>query len=452
MRVLYMLCSSFILLSAPAWSQLPEQTVSSRVTADEPIFNGGPSMPVGLISDMMVWGNFNDSEIVDSGGAVWSFKWDGMKWVQVQKITPPNPVKGDWFGWSLAVEEQVDTGEAWLVVGAHKTDSESGAVHLYQREGDLWVFKQTLTAPGVNWYGYDVDINVDIAAGQDDFQWDLVAGAPLHRFAGNTSNTGTVFVSTLNALGLWTPGAIPLGAETLPVNNSLFGHSVALDGDVIIAGGPLTRVDGNNSAGAVIVFTRGTFSPFAGNTPVFNPDPVTDAINGAQFGTDVDVVKQLTPPRNPTGDYIFVVGAPSSTTANPHGTVYILEPGDGSAFQTLPRPENLQGNDKYGIAVKFREDLEGGDHQILACSRGPGLGASGGIYVYDQPALDQPWAPIGQLVLDGIDVAPGNSGQICQNLAAWNSQVAIAVPNSLPGNDAVYSNIVVLLNTGFEDP
>jgi hypothetical protein len=69
-------------------------------------------MPVGLISDMMVVGNHTDSDLFNNAGAVWSFKWNGTDWVQVQKITPPSAAANMWFGWSLAVEEQVDTGEA----------------------------------------------------------------------------------------------------------------------------------------------------------------------------------------------------------------------------------------------------------------------------------------------------------------------------------------------------
>jgi hypothetical protein len=89
-----------------------------------------------------------------------------------------------------------------LAVGAHQTNGYQGAVHLYKRDGDNWVFKQTLTTVGIDWYGYDVDINVDIPAGEAVYQWDLVVGAPSHRFDPNAHDTGTVFVSSLNNLGL----------------------------------------------------------------------------------------------------------------------------------------------------------------------------------------------------------------------------------------------------------
>ena len=407
-------------------------------------------MPVGVISDLMVVGNWNDSDLANNAGAVWSFKWNGVDWVEQQKITPPGAEANMAFGWSLAVDEQVDTGEAWLAVGAPQTNSNRGAVHLYERVGDNWDFRQTLTTEDQDFYGFDVDINVDIRAGQAEFQWDLVAGAPSYRFDGNGFNTGTVFVSTLNNLNEWTPGAIPLGAETLPGNNPQYGRSVALDGDVIIAGGPSLQVDGNNGAGAVIVFTRGQFSPFAGNTPVPNPDPVSNEPSGAGFGTDVDVVKQLTPPRNPTGNYYFLVGAPNPTSANQSGSVYIIN--SSSGMQTLVRPQDVQGNDRFGKAVRFSEDLEGGDHRILAGTRGPGNGLSGAVYVYDQAQLNQPWEPIAELVISEPDQSPGNTAKVCESVAAWNANglLAIATSNALVGDDAVYINTPPLLKDGFE--
>lgn len=260
-----------------------------------------------------------------------------------------------------------------------------------------------------------------------------------------------MFFSFLNNLGLWTPGGIPLGAETLPGNNPQYGRSVAIDGDVIIAGGPTLQVDGNNGAGAVIIFTRGQFTPFAGNAPIVNPNPVTDELNGAGFGSDVDVVKQLIPPRNPTGSYYFVIGAPNPTSANPNGSIYVISPADGNV--NLLRPQDLQGNDRFGRAVRFSEDLEAGDHRILAGTRGPGTGLSGAVYVYDQSQLNQPWEPVSEFVISGTDQPPGNSARVCEGVAAWheNGLVAIATSNAMTGNDAVYINTPPLLIDGFED-
>lgn len=447
LKLIFLLAT--VLVSPAVLAQLSTQVVSSRVSPDEPMGGGDSAMPVGLISDMMVVGNWNHSSDFLNGGAVWSFKWNGSDWVQVQKITPPGAAANMAFGWSLAVEEQVDTGEAWLVVGAPWTDNNVGAVHLYQRDGDSWVYKQTLSTPGRDFYGFDVDINVDIPIGMEDYQWDLAVGAPSHKFESNPSNTGTVFASSLNSLGLWTQGAIPLGADALTGVNPQYGRSVALDGDVIIAGAPSARVDGNNGAGAVAIFTRGQFSPWAGNTPVLNPDPLTNEINGAGFGTDVDVVKQVTFPRQPTGNYYYVISAPNPTSFNSGGTVYILEGGD---FQTLTRPDNLQGNDRFGIAVRFREDLESGNHHLLAGTQGPNAGTSGAVYLYDQVDFNEPWLPHARFAISEPDQSPGSTARVCQSIAAWEALIAIAAPNGMGGKDAVYSNPVIIFSSGFEDP
>lgn len=438
-----------ILLLTNAWAQLPTHEVSNRVAASDPISGAGSAMPVGLISDLMVVGDYADDEAGTGVGAVFSFKWNGSDWVEVQKIIPPNPQDGMWFGWSLSVDEQVDSGEAWLAVGAHRYAGNAGRVDLFERQGDLWVYKQTLENPGANFYGFDLDINVDIAPGQVIWQWDLVVGAPAHRFIPNSHNTGTVFVSMLNSLGLWTQGAIPLGAETFEGVNPQYGRSVALDGDVIIAGAPSLMVNGNKGAGAVAIFTRGQFSPWAGNTPIENPDAIKDELQGSNFGTDVDVVKQVVSPRNPTGEYYYLIGAPLRTINDDVGQVYLLE---GNTWNTLNRPENSLGNDRFGSAVRFREDLENGNHQAIACARDTGTGGTGSVYLFDQTNFGQPWLPKATFVIGDADVQPGSEAVICRDLAAWGPMLAIAAPNGVPTQSAVYSNPVIIKSDGFEEP
>jgi hypothetical protein len=214
------------------------QTLEDRIVADENWVYNEAAMPVGLISDMMLVGIPNDSEAAASAGAVWVFKREGGQWVQKQKILPVDPLMGMHFGWSLSVEEQIDTGEAWLVVGAPHTNTSEGRVYLFERSGDTWVHNTYLTTDQSDFYGFDVDINVDIPIGQEEFQWTMVAGAPSYRFDGKQHNTGTVFISSRSGSGNWPPGAIPLGADTITSVNPQVGRAVAIDGDVVIAGAP----------------------------------------------------------------------------------------------------------------------------------------------------------------------------------------------------------------------
>lgn len=420
--------------------------LDGRVTADEPWQNNEEAMPVGLISDLMVVGIPKDTEAAGSStGAVFSFKREGKRWVQQQKILPENPQQGMRFGYSLSVEEQIDTGEAWLVVGARTYNDFEGRVDFYQRSGDNWVYHSSLENSENDFLGWDVDINVDIPVGQEDPEWTAAIGAPSYRFEGKSSNTGAVFISYLNGQN-WTPPAIPLNSDSVVGNNPGVGTSVAIDGDVIIAGAPRQRVDGNNGAGAVYIFSRGEISPWVLSNEILNPNPRTNEINGANFGHSVDVVKQVVYPRAPTGNYYYLVGAPRDTSEIAGGEVYIFG-GGNAGYQRFRRPGGGAASEQFGHAVAFRDDLIGGNHYFLASTS---LLKTGGAYLYDQPDFPDPWGPIKKIAIPGTDVFPASTAIIGEAVAAWSDFVAVSTSNLSTGNDAIYTDLVPIMFSGFE--
>lgn len=443
-----MLFLAAVLSLAPRVALTQMQTIEQRLTGSDPWHRNESFMPVGLISDMLVVGIPNDSESANGAGAVFVFKRNGQNWTEVQKILSPAAQVNGRFGWSLSVDEQVDTGEAWLAVGTPFEDASVGQVHLYARDGDTWVHQQSLTSEEADSFGHDVAINVDIPIGQKDWQWTLAIGAPAYRFDGKAFNTGAVFTSFLTA-DVWSGGAIPLGLEAAATaNNSQIGYSVALDGDTLIAGAPTQQVDGQNSAGAVFVFTRGEFSPWAGGLALENPDAIEgEQFGGARFGHDVAITKQIVPVRVPTGNYVFVIGAPDDTSEIAGGQAYIW---DGSELQRLTRPDRSMAGDNFGWAVTMRQDLVNGDHEVLISSRVAGDGANGAVFIYNQSDLVDPWLMSHHVVLGDGDTLPASSANVGQDVAAWDGWVAVATSNLAGNADAVYSNPLILHEDGFE--
>ncbi|MFK7957327.1 MAG: hypothetical protein AB8B96_14615 [Lysobacterales bacterium] len=437
-----------------AVAQPSTQQLGGRVLADEQWRGNQASMPVGLISDMMVVGTSTEDEAGVGAGAVWSFKRVNGQWVQMQKILPENPQNSQAFGWSLSVDEQIDTGEAWLAVGSPRADGFFGRVDLYQRAGDTWEYVQTLSGDRPSQFGFDVAINVDIPIGQPDFSWTVGIGAPGYRFDTNTFGTGAVHVSNLNSLNLWTPPAVPLGldAATTPLFTGI-GTSVALDGDMLVAGAPSSRVRGQNGAGVIYTFNRGAFSPFASNAPIENPDPIDgEQFGGAGFGADVAVSKQIIPMRQFTGNYTIVVGAPTDTSEIPGGQMYIINSAGPSAGEITrhTRPDRSERLDFFGWAVAVKQDLYNGDHEVLVSSRVQGDGVDGAVFSYNQADLLEPWLPTRKLIIANGSVFPLSASNVGHSLAAWNNLIAAGSPSAAPGNDAVYTNPLVIYSNSWE--
>jgi len=433
-------------------------TMEGKVLADEPWGSNESAMPIGLIGDMMIVGTSTDGEAGILAGAVWVFKRVGQQWVQTQKILPTNPLNSMRFGWSLSVEEQIDTGEAWLAVGAPQHDNVQGRVDMYKRVVDTWEFQSTLSLPeGLtgSLFGQDVSINVDIPLNEVDYLWTVAIGVPSFTHEVNGFPTGAVFISNLNSLDNWTPPAMPLGdAPGADAQSAQIGAAVAIDGDVIIAGAPVKRVSGQISAGAIYLYVRSAAGVWAAQSMLDNPDAIDgEMFGGANFGKQVAVVKQIIPTREPTGNYYYVVGAPTSTSEHAGGQVYIFDGVAGSIINTqrIFRPDQTESTDSFGWDVAINQDLINGDHEIVISSRVQGNGPKGAIFLYDQSDLQEPWLPLRKLIItDIVNTQPGATASLGQSVAGWGGWIAATASNLVGTSDAVYTNPIVHFRDGFE--
>jgi hypothetical protein len=120
-------------------------------------------------------------------GAVFVFKVSGADWKFRQKLTAAVPAIEDFFGGAIAIEGNR------AVIGAVNGYLSSGAAHVFEFDGIQWVQRQKLkvgTLPNNAQFGSSVAIENDlIVVGTDPFQ----ASSPLHdsdayiyRFNGST--------------------------------------------------------------------------------------------------------------------------------------------------------------------------------------------------------------------------------------------------------------------------
>ena len=150
---------------------------------------------------------------------------------------------------ALAIDQKLTAGDAYerfgtavaldgdtAVVGAEGADGRRGAVYVFRRFGDGWTQVARLTASDG---AVDDRLGFSVAIDGDT----IVAGAP-----GPAAGPGSVYVFSRTGPAARTQ----IAKLTTSAGGGLLGHSVAIDGDTIVAGAP-TPVIGS---GAAYTFAR----------------------------------------------------------------------------------------------------------------------------------------------------------------------------------------------------
>jgi len=214
-----------------------------RLAAHDPEVSDQLGFKVAIDGDIVVAGSVNDKvgANVEQGSAV-VFARSGTGWVEQARLTASDGRERDHFGISVGV-----SGET-IVVGSQRDDGAStkeGAVYVFVRNGSAWTQQAILTASN----GQESDVFGYAVAIQGDT---LVVGAPSADFD-IFANWGAVYTFKRNG-GTWTEQSIlrPFDAFTL----AEFGCSVGLDGDTLVVGAEGSYVGLTQGQGAAYVYVR----------------------------------------------------------------------------------------------------------------------------------------------------------------------------------------------------
>ena len=225
----------------------PARTETAKLTASDGGPNDGLGVSVAIDGDTIVAGAGGD-DLGDgfSQGSVYTFSRTGTPARnQIAKLTASDGAGLDTLGVSVAIDG--DT----IVAGAHEDDGDS------TREGAVYTFART----GLPTRTETAKLNASDAGPRDELGLSvgidadtIVAGASGDDRAGLDDNYGAAY--TFARAGL------PTRTETakLTASNGAeadeFGRSVAIDGGKIIAGAPLHDVGLSSDQGAAYLFTR----------------------------------------------------------------------------------------------------------------------------------------------------------------------------------------------------
>lgn len=201
---------------------------------------------MAIDDDTAIVGAYGDDDLGFNSGSVYVFNRNtaGL-WMQTTKL-----VADEYFGMELAgFGGAVAISGNTAVIGAasyrdNGVGSQAGAAYVFQDDGTgNWTQIAKLTAPDKSagaLFGVSVAINGDTA----------VVGA--YEYAGASHHSGAAYVFHADGAGTWSQVAKFVAPDA--DEGDRFGSSVAIKGNVLVAGAPGDD-DGGEDAGAAYVFT-----------------------------------------------------------------------------------------------------------------------------------------------------------------------------------------------------
>ncbi|MFG1489850.1 hypothetical protein ABMA58_11430, partial [Oceanospirillum sp. HFRX-1_2] len=321
-------------------------------------------------------GAYNEDGVVTSSGAVYVFKRTGTTWSQQAYIKASNIGGQDAFGFALSLSGDGNS----LAVGAYNEDSDatvinghqannnrtnSGAVYLFTRNGDIWsqdAYIKASNAQAGDLFGSDLSLSADGKT--------LAVGA-----GGKDSRSGAVYVFVHSGT-VWSQQAYIQASNTEAGDQFgstegawTFGTAVSLSGDghTLAVGAAFessnaTGINGNqndNSAsrsGAVYVFTRiGSDWPQQAYIKASNTDAEDRFGHAVSLSADGNTlaVGALGQDSNAIG----INGNQHDKSLANSGAVFIFKRNQGSwAQQSFVKASNAGGTDMFGGSVSLSAD------------------------------------------------------------------------------------------------
>ena len=286
-------------------------------------------------------------------GAAYVFNRSGTSWSEQAKLTASDGAASDWFGYSVAIDDDTVAIGAYLDDGAAGGDQ--GSAYVFTRSGTTWSEEQQLTASdgaASDWFGTSVDISGDTIA----------VGSQLDDAGAGDSGSGYVFTRSGST---WSEQQKIQASDG--AGSDWFGHAIAVDGDTVLSGAYLDDVDTRGDQGSFYSFERS-------GTTWSEEQKVSDSGHSADyFGYSVAV----------SGDTAIVGAylADENATGDPGGAFVFTREDEGTIWRLQQRlsPTDIAAGDRFGYAV----DLDGDTAIVGSYLDDIGLnGDQGAAYIF----------------------------------------------------------------------
>ncbi len=197
---------------------------------------------VSISGETAVIGAWADDHFFTDQGSAYVFVRSGTTWAQQAQLLAQIPAASDFFGRSVSISG--DTA----VVGAPFDDdgfTDLGTAHVFVRSGTTWTYQATLQDPigQINaFFGYSVAIDGETA---------VIGAYGQSVLPNNAQGSAIVFIRTGTT---WSLQAQLIDANGRP--QDFLGVSVAIDGDLVVAGAFGDDVGANSKQASAFLFSR----------------------------------------------------------------------------------------------------------------------------------------------------------------------------------------------------
>ena len=288
---------------------------------------------VAIDGDTVAIGAHNEDTGAGNAGAVYVFTLSDDTWSQHSKLQSEDREEDSSFSYySLAMNRNN------IVVGARSENNSTGAAYVFTKTNGVWSQHSRLEAEDKqsgDLFGNSVDIDRDnIIIGA----WGEDTGA---------DDAGAAYVFTFNhSSNTWSQHSKLQSSDIQ--QGSLFGLSVAIDGDMVVVGAEGESTSARD-AGAAYVFTfNHSSSTWSHHSKLEAFDKQTDDSFGYAVAVD--------------GEDIFIGANNEDTGADNAGAVYTFSVVDCSELPESPTETELQSSDTesgdwFGYSVAMDGDV-----------------------------------------------------------------------------------------------
>jgi len=218
---------------------------TAKLTASDGVAGDELGTSTSIDGDTVAAGAYHRWTPTSEAGRAYVFHWNGASWDEEGKVTAPDGVPNDAFGWAVAL-----SGD-WLAVGAPHawvgSPSGGGAVYIFERVEGVWYYSQKLIR------------------GDHAFGWSLAMDGTTLAVGSSLYPNERVSIYDRDGDGFWSLQATIDPADS--VFND-FGNSVGLDGDDLVVGAWFESTGG--SFGAAYFFHR-TGSSWSQVQKIYSP-------------------------------------------------------------------------------------------------------------------------------------------------------------------------------------
>lgn len=401
---LFLACTALLTATATTQSLLGE---SGKLIASDGASSDRFGTSVAVDGDTLVIGATNAQAAGLSAGAAYVFTRTTSSWtdaVQVARLTGSQGTFSDDFGSDVAIHE--DT----IVVGARRAEVDGvnqGAAYVFEKPAGGWT-NMTETAKLFASNGHALDsFGISVAISGDT----IVVGAYL---AGAPQGQGKVYVFERSPSG-WVSGT-EIASLVGVAQTQLFGNSVAIEGDTIVASAPGPLFP--RPSGMVAVYEKPP-SGWGNTSPAAVLDPLNPGIT-TLFGDSVALDGSVIAVGDPWAKAVYVFEEPQTGWASTTETAKLTASGAG-------------GNVGAALALDGTTILSGAPETFVGCS------VDGRAYLFEKSGT---WLPNESSQFLASEASAGLPNRAGNSVAMDNTTLFVGTPfaetNGVNDTGAVY--------------